>query len=96
MVHYFIAQIKVTDPAEYEKYLESVDEVFSKFKGEYLAVDESPLLLEGKWEYTKSVLIKFPTKKDFEEWYFSEDYRKILKYRLKAAECDSILVKGLE
>lgn len=96
MVHYFIAQIKVTDPAEYEKYLESVDEVFSKFKGEYLAVDESPSLLEGKWEYTKSVLIKFPTKKDFEEWYFSEDYRKILKYRLKAAECDSILVKGLE
>jgi len=54
MKHYFIAKIKITDPSEYEKYLDSVDEVFSKYKGEYLAVDENPTILEGRWDYTKS------------------------------------------
>jgi len=94
MTHYFVAQIKITDPAEYQKYLGSVDEVFSKYKGEYLAVDENPTILEGKWEYTKSVIIRFDSKKDFEDWYYSADYQNILKFRLNGSLCDSILVSG--
>ena len=96
MVHYFVAQIKINDPEEYLKYLEHVDEVFSKFKGEYLAVDESPTILEGEWSYTKSVIIKFNSKQEFEDWYQSDDYQIILRYRLNAAKCDTILVKGFE
>ena len=92
MKHYFVAQIKITDPLEYQKYLDSVDEVFSKYKGEYLAVDENPTILEGRWDYTKSVIISFGSKKDVEDWYYSEDYQNILKFRLKGSHCDSILV----
>ncbi len=96
MAHYFVAQIKILNQDEYEKYLENFDEIFSKFKGEYLAIDESPAVLEGNWDYTKSVLIKFPSKEDFEAWYYSAEYQDILKYRLKAAKCDTILLEGLE
>jgi uncharacterized protein (DUF1330 family) len=96
MAHYFIAQIKIHDPIEYDKYLENFDEIFSKYNGVYLAIDESPILLEGNWDYTKSVLVKFNNKKDFEDWYYSGEYQKILKYRLNAAKCDSILVEGVE
>jgi uncharacterized protein (DUF1330 family) len=96
MTHYFVAQIKIHNPEEYEKYLDGFDEIFSRYKGEYLAIDESPSLLEGEWNYTKSVLIKFKTKKDFEDWYYSPDYQKILKHRLNASKCDTILLKGLE
>jgi Uncharacterized conserved protein len=96
MIHYFSAQIRIHDKDEYGKYLEKFDEIFSKYKGEYLAIDESPFLLEGEWNYTKSVIIKFNTKKDFEDWYYSDDYQKILKHRLAAAKCDTILIKGLE
>jgi uncharacterized protein (DUF1330 family) len=96
MKHYFVAQIKIRDPVEYEKYLEKFDEIFSRFKGEYLAIDETPTLLEGKWDYTKSVLIKFNSKQDFEDWYYSEDYQKILKHRLNSAKCDTILLEGLD
>jgi hypothetical protein len=52
MTHYFAAQIRIHDPEEYEKYLENFDEIFSQYKGEYLAIDESPTVLEGKWDYT--------------------------------------------
>jgi uncharacterized protein (DUF1330 family) len=96
MKHYFVAQIKVNDPSEYEKYLDTFDDIFSRYKGEYLAIDESPVLLEGAWNYTKSVLIKFNSKKDFEDWYFSVDYQKILKHRLKSAKCDTILIEGVD
>ena len=95
MAYYFTAQIKIHDPGEYQKYLDRFDEIFERYKGEYLAIDESPLLLEGNWDYTKSVLVKFETKKDFTDWYYSEDYQDILKYRLHAAKCDSILLEGV-
>ncbi|MFZ1290122.1 MAG: DUF1330 domain-containing protein [Melioribacteraceae bacterium] len=94
MSYYFIANIKINDENEYQKYLDDVDIVFKKFNGKYLAVDESPNILEGSWHYTKSVLIQFETKKDFDDWYYSEEYQKILKFRLNAADCDSILIKG--
>jgi uncharacterized protein (DUF1330 family) len=96
MSNYFVAQIKIHNHPEYEKYLEKFDDIFSRYKGEYLAIDESPVLLEGEWTYTKSVLIKFRNKKDFEAWYYSDDYQKILKYRLSAAKCDTILLEGLD
>ena len=96
MTHYFVAQIRINDPAEYEKYLERFDEIFSRYNGEYLAIDESPTLLEGNWDYTKSVLIKFGSKKEFEEWYYSEEYQAILKHRLNAAKCDTILIQGVD
>ena len=96
MNHYFIANIRINNQDEYQKYLDKVDEVFDKYNGEYLAVDESPVILEGKWNFTKSVLIKFNNRKDFDDWYYSNDYQDILKYRLASADSDAILVKGLE
>ena len=96
MKHYFIAQIRINDPSEYDDYLEEFDEIFSRYKGEYLAIDESPVLLEGEWDYTKSVLIRFESKKDFEDWYYSEDYQRILKHRLNSSKCDTILAEGLD
>jgi uncharacterized protein (DUF1330 family) len=96
MKHYFVAQIRINDPEEYEKYLENFDEIFSKYKGTYLAIDESPTILEGSWDYTKSVLVMFNTRAEFEDWYYSKEYQEILKYRLRAADCDSILLQGVE
>ena len=95
MKYYFVAQIKVHDDAEYQKYLDKVDEVFEKFNGKYLAVDLQPTVLEGKWEYTKSVIIEFRSRKAFRDWYFSKEYQEILQYRLRASTSDAILLEGV-
>ena len=92
---YFIAQICINDEAEYKKYLDKVDEVFEKFKGKYLAVDESPTVIEGEWKYGRMIIIQFPSEMEFKHWYESPEYKAILQHRLKAAKCDTILVKGL-
>lgn len=91
---YFIAHIGINDLPEYEKYLERCDEVFACYGGEYLAVDENPVVLEGDWPYTKTVLIRFPDKEKFYRWYESPEYQSILKHRLKAAKCDTVLIEG--
>jgi uncharacterized protein (DUF1330 family) len=41
-----------------------------------------------------AVIIEFENKEDFENWYNSKDYQRILRYRLNAADCDTILIKG--
>jgi uncharacterized protein (DUF1330 family) len=94
MSYYFIAQIKINDPETYRKYIDKVDSIFVKSKGKYLVLDNNPEVLEGTWDYTRSVVIRFDTKADFESWYRSPEYQEILKYRLQAAQCDTILVKG--
>jgi uncharacterized protein (DUF1330 family) len=96
MSYYFIARIRIKNVAGYQNYIDNADEVFKKYKGEYLSVDDSPLVLEGNWNYTRTVLIRFKNMNDFNAWYHSTDYQEILKYRLKAADCDTILVKGLD
>ena len=96
MSYYFVASIKIHDEKEYQKYIDKAGEIFKKFKGEYLSVDNEPQLLEGEWDYTRLVLIRFETKNDFDDWYNSDDYQKILKYRLKAAKCDTLLIKGVK
>jgi uncharacterized protein (DUF1330 family) len=62
MKHNFVVQIKIHDPKKYERYLKKFDDIFSGFKGKYLAINESHAISEGKWDYTKSGLIKFNNK----------------------------------
>lgn len=95
MSYYFVANIKITNEEEYTKYLTQVDEIFEKYEGKYLAVDKTPLLLEGNWDYTRAIIIEFKTLDAFNQWYYSNDYQIILKHRLEGAFCDTILVKGL-
>ena len=94
MSSYFIAQIKINNEEEYKKYLKDTDFIFSKYNGKYLAVDNNPEILEGKWNYSRLVLIEFPNKNELKKWYNSEDYQIILKYRLNAAQCDTIIVNS--
>ena len=93
---YFIAQIQINDKVAYQKYLDSADEVFQKYNGKYLAVDDSPMCLEGLWDERRIVLIEFPSKEEMKAWYCSEEYQSILKHRLNAAECDSVLINGID
>lgn len=91
---YFIANIRIHDETEYALYLARCDEVFARFGGRYLAVDEFPILLEGEPEEGRTVLIEFPDETAFYRWYDSPEYREILVHRLRGARCTASLVRG--
>jgi uncharacterized protein (DUF1330 family) len=91
---YFIAQIHIHDEHEYSKYLEQFDEVFEKFKGEVVAVDDAVSILEGEWPYGRTVLIRFPDKRELERWYHSEGYQRIVQHRWNASRTNIVAVQG--
>jgi len=91
---YFMASIRINSEQEYQRYLQSAGEIFSRYKGSYLAVDNKPEVLEGDWTYDRAVLISFDTREDFDAWYHSDEYQEILRHRLSAADCNTILIQG--
>jgi uncharacterized protein (DUF1330 family) len=91
---YFVVHIQITNKSVYQKYLKDCDDVFAQYNGTYLAVDENYKNIEGNIDCTRIVIISFDNENDFDSWYKSEDYQRILKYRLLGAKCNSILVHG--
>ena len=95
MSYYFIAQIEITDPVVYQRYLDQAGTVFGKFKGKYLVLDDRPTLLEGDWNYTRTVVIEFGSREDLEDWYHSPEYQEILKFRLEGSHSNAIAASGI-
>jgi uncharacterized protein (DUF1330 family) len=91
---YLIARVKIHDRSGYANYIAGFMAVLSGFKARLLSVDESPELLEGSWDVTRTVLIEFPDKSEAKAWYNSREYQELAKHRLGAAEADIVLVQG--
>ena len=94
MAVYILSRLTIHDRAEYEIYESQFDDVFSKFDGKLLSVDEEPLVLAGEWEATRSVVIEFPSKESAFAWMQSDDYQAISKHRDAGSTLTSILVKS--
>ncbi len=90
---YFIAQINIHDREEYQKYLDGYDEIFSKYKGIVVTVDEHPTLLEGEWPFERTVLIHFPNEIEARRWYESPEYQALASHRHRASKANIVLVK---
>lgn len=95
MNYYFIAQINIHNKEEYKKYTDKVQNTVTNYNGRYLVVDANPEIIEGQFDNSRCVIIGFPTKDDFNNWYNSKEYQEILPIRLNAADSNSILVKSL-
>ena len=96
MTVYILSRLTIHDRDEYSKYEDQFMEVFEKFDGELLSVDEEPMVIAGEWEATRSVLIEFPSKEAAFAWMQSDEYQRISKYRNAGSTLSSILVKGYE
>ena len=96
MTVYIISRLTIHDRTEYDKYESQFEEVFVKFSGKLLSVDEDPLVLAGEWEATRSVLIEFPSKEAALIWMQSDEYQRISKHRNAGSTLSSIIVKATE
>ena len=94
MSAYFIANILIEDEKLMKQYSDELGDMVGRCGGEYLAVDDHPAVLEGDWQYSRLVLIKFPDESSLKNWYHSEEYQNVLSLRLQAAKCDTLIVKG--
>lgn len=61
---------------------------------DYVACGGETVTLEGDGRPGRVVIIEFPSLKDAEEWYRSEDYRRIKRLREGAATGTLVAVQG--
>ena len=93
---YIVAQIDIQDPDTYAKYQAGFTEVFEKYDGELLVVDDEAQVVEGEWPYSRTVVIRFPDAEEAARWYASPEYQAIAQHRLAASKGNAVLVKGFE
>jgi uncharacterized protein (DUF1330 family) len=92
---FFIAQVLVHDPEVYEVYANGPHlEIWEKFSGQLVVIDEDAEIKEGSWPYTRTVIIEFPTKELARACYDSDEYQAIVGFRHKSATSNAVIVSG--
>ena len=91
---YVIFNIEVTNPEAYKQYVQSVKPIAEQFGGEYVVRGGNNQVVEGSWQYSRNVVIKFPSYEKALEWYNSEEYQPIKKIRLVNANTNGIIIQG--
>jgi uncharacterized protein (DUF1330 family) len=91
---YLIAQIAIHDHEEYRKYIEGFRDIFAKYEGKMLVIDDQVTILEGEWPYNRTVLIHFPGEEEARRWYESPEYQGLAKHRFASSKANIIMAKG--
>jgi uncharacterized protein (DUF1330 family) len=91
---YAIAEIDVTDPVAYQKYLAAVTPVVEQFGGKYLVRAGKIVPIEGNAPTGRFVVIVFPSLSMAQKFESSPQYQAIAPLRQKAARSRLFLVEG--
>ena len=95
MAGYVVAQINMTNKHGFKTYAEQVPETIKKFSGRYIVRAGEYTCMEGKWDYTRNVIIEFPTYEKALEWYNSDLYKPVKELRQKNSDGNIIIIKGV-
>jgi uncharacterized protein (DUF1330 family) len=92
---YAIALISISDRAGYAAYEQGFMEIFNRFSGKLLAVDEAPVVKEGEWPHTRTVLLEFPDQAEFDRWHHSDAYQALARHRFSASQGAIAVIRSL-
>ena len=95
MTVYVIAQLSFKNREAYNRYQARFMDVFRRFEGRLLAADEHPLVLEGKWDREKLVMMSFPDADAARKFMEDPEYQEISRDRYAGADAVVLMVKGL-
>lgn len=96
MTVYIVGHIDITDPETYAGYEAGFSEIFRQYDGEFLAVDDDSLMLEGDKNHTRTVLVRFPSRAGALAWFQSDAYQELAAIRWRASTAEISLIEGVE
>lgn len=91
---YVIAQVHVTDPEQYGKYLAKAGASVGKYNAELIAADGNTQRIEGDLDFERTVIMRFDSEEQFRDWYESPEYQAAKKERENAVVGRITLVRG--
>lgn len=92
---YLTANITINDRERYRDYEAGFTEIFMKYEGRAVAVDDSATTLEGEKSWTRHVILKFPSRAAAMAWYESPEYQALAAIRFEASDASVFLIRGL-
>jgi len=95
MAAYLIAQIEVTDPAQFEEYRRLVPATIAAHGGRYLVRGGACETLEGSWLPKRMVVLEFPSREQAKAWWCSQEYSPVKAIRQSAARTELIAIDGV-
>ena len=95
MAAYIVAQLKVHDPAAFQRYREAVTPLVDRFGGRYRVRGAEPEVLEGAWPFPRLTIIEFQSRDAARLFYEFAEYQKILPLRQGSADVTLAIVESL-
>lgn len=95
MAVYFIAQVSIQDREAYQAYEQGSMAILDQHVGQLVSVDEQPLVLEGDWACTRTVLLRFEIAESGEAWYRGDAYQPLAQIRFQSAASSIVMVQSL-
>ena len=92
---YIIANVRVTDPAQYEEY-KRLSTLAMQAHGAQVRVRGGEVqVLEGDWQPDRMVVLEFPSTEQARRFYDSAEYKRAREARAGAAVMRMVLVDGI-
>ena len=92
---YIIANVRVTDPVQYEEYKKFSTLAMKSHGAEPCVRGGAVTVLEGDWQPDRVVVLKFPSVEQAQRFYDSAEYRQARDARANAAVMRMVLVEGI-
>jgi uncharacterized protein (DUF1330 family) len=94
MAVYLIVNVDVKDPSTYEQYKADVPALIRKHGGEYLVRGGTFQVIEGNWQPSRLVLLRFPDKESALAFFNDPEYKPLKELRQRVTETDIVMVEG--
>ncbi|HWI83594.1 DUF1330 domain-containing protein [Ramlibacter sp.] len=92
---YVIANVDVTDPVQYEEY-KKLSTIAMRANGAEVCIRGGKVeVLEGDWNPSRFVMLKFPSVEAARKFYDSPEYQAAKQAREGAADMRMIIVEGV-
>ena len=96
MAYFAVFDTDVFDPEGYKEYQAKVGPGIAAHGGKYLSAGGDLQEIEGDWSLHRIVMLEFPDKSAFENWYFSPDYQALKLIRDRTVRSKAFGVGGFE
>ena len=92
---YLVATLDVTDEAAYEPYRLRVPALIERHGGRYLVRGGTFEAIEGSAEFSRLVVVEFPSVQAAKAFYADPDYQQIIAQRIDNAAGTLLIAEGI-
>ena len=92
---FLIIDVDVKNPSAFEEYRSEVPTLIRKHGGEYLVRGGNLRVLEGDWQPSRLILLRFPDKASVDAFLSDPEYQPLKALRQRVAKTTMVVVDGV-